>query len=53
MTSNVDATEIEISRKAKLDKKAKMVREIFEENDEELNDLKIRIRGFNRWAQSE
>ena len=53
MTSNVDVTEIKISRKIKFEKKAKMVREIFEDNDEELNDMGIRIRGINRKAYTE
>ena len=48
MDNNEDVTEIKILHKARTEKKAKLIRERFQETDEELDDLQIRIRGYNR-----
>ena len=48
--TNDDITEKKIIHKARVEKKAKLIREIFEDSDDELQDLNIRIRGHNRMS---
>jgi hypothetical protein len=46
--TNDDITEKKIIHKARIEKKAKLIREIYNDSDDELQDLNIRIRGYNR-----
>ena len=46
--TNDDITEKKILHKARVEKKAKLIREICDDSDDELSDLNIRVRGFNR-----
>lgn len=48
MTNNGDIVEKKVMHKARVEKKAKLISEIFEDSDNELQDLNIKIRGYNR-----
>lgn len=48
MTNNSGVEEIKALHKVRVERKAKMIRDLYEDSDDELMDLGVKIRGNNR-----